>query len=260
MKNKKSLGQHWLKNRAILDEIAGFAAVASDTATTCVEIGPGLGTLTSSLLKRFSRVIAIEFDADLARNLPQSFPGKNLEVIHGDILSTDLPQLVGSDNYAVAGNIPYYITSPIIRQLIQLSPAPRQIVLLVQKEVAQRIAADVGSMSYLSLLVQNHTTATLGPVVKADEFTPPPEVDSQILILTPLATPLVDPAVLEFARRGFSSPRKKLSANLANSTLSKSDWENLLQTETINPNARAEDLSHWDWGALYRQFLKKNSC
>lgn len=250
MKNNKSLGQHWLKSRVILDEIADLATVGTDDETVCLEIGPGLGTLTSSLLKRFSKVVAVEFDERLARKLPKSFPGKNLEVIHGDILSSDIPALVGTDNYVVVGNIPYYITSPIIRQLIDLSPAPRRIILLIQKEVAERVAADAGRQSLLSLITQNRAETELGPVVKAEEFTPPPKVDSQVLVLTPLETPQIDDVVFPLIRQGFSNPRKKLSANLANSQITKTDWEEILQDEGINPNARAEDLSLWDWESL----------
>lgn len=257
MKNNKSLGQHWLQNRAILDEIAELAAVGADSDTVCLEIGPGLGTLTSSLLKRFSKVVAVEFDEQLARNLPKSFPGKNLEVIHGDILSADVPGLVGTENYVVVGNIPYYITSPIIRQMIALSPAPRRIVLLMQKEVAERVAADAGSQSLLSLMTQNCAEAELGPVVRAAEFTPPPKVDSQVLVLTPLDEPQIKTEVFQLIRRGFSNPRKKLSANLANAQMGKADWETTLVDEGINPNARAEDLSLWDWENLYQRSLEK---
>jgi len=252
VKNRKSLGQHWLKNRQILDEIADLAADVSDAETVCLEIGPGLGTLTSSLLKRFTKVVAVEFDARLAHNLPQSFPGKNLEVVQGDILDTDINTLVKTSNYVVAGNIPYYITSPILHQLVTLLPLPKKVVLLVQKEVAERVTADMGDQSLLSLMVQNYVLAELGPVVKAAEFTPPPKVDSQVLILTPLANPQVDPVVLQLAQNGFSNPRKKLSSNLANPQITKTAWETFLRQEGINPNARAEDLSLWDWETLYQ--------
>lgn len=284
MKNNKSLGQHWLKNRAILDEIARLALPTESAAGTktlatapaktapaasnpespnvglCLEIGPGLGTLTSSLLKRFQKVIAVEFDPELARKLPGSFPGKNLEVINQDILATDLAALTGNEPYCVAGNIPYYITSPIIKKLLDASPRPQKIVLLIQKEVAERIAADAGDQSLLSLTVQNLAEVELGPVVPAAEFTPPPKVDSQVIILTPLPEPQIDPACLDLAKLGFSSPRKKLVANLAAANLqpvnralanlSKADWREILQENSINPDARAEDLSLWDWETL----------
>lgn len=247
MKNKKSLGQHWLKNRAILDGIADLAVVPD--VELCLEIGPGLGTLTSSLLRRFREVIAIEFDADLARKLPGSFPGKNLRVVNADILQTDLAQLATDHPYVVAGNIPYYITSPIITKLLAAEPRPRKIVLLVQKEVAQRVAADLGDHTLLSLTVQNLAAVELGPLVKAAEFTPPPKVDSQVLVLTP-HSPEVPPADLALARRGFSSPRKKLSANLATPSRPKEFWRDLLTLQGLNPDARAGDLSLQDWHRL----------
>lgn len=250
MKNKKSLGQHWLNNRAILDEIADLA-VAPD-AELCIEIGPGLGALTSSLLRRFPEVIAIEFDSDLARKLPKSFPGKNLRVIEGDFLDADLTQLTNHRAYSIAGNIPYYITSPIVKKILSLEQPPAKVSLLMQKEVAERIAAEPGDYSLLALQVQNLAEAELGPVVKAEEFTPPPKVDSQVLVLTPLDQPQINPVCLELAKRGFSSPRKKLASNLAAGRYSRDDWRALLESNSINPDARAQDLNLWDWEALYR--------
>lgn len=250
MKNKKSLGQHWLKNRAILDEIADLA-VAPDVEL-CIEIGPGLGTLTSSLLRRFSEVIAIEFDSELAQKLPKSFPGKNLHVIEGDFLATDLSLLTQGRPFCIAGNIPYYITSPIIKKILSIQQKPAKVSLLMQKEVAERVAAEPGDYSLLALEVQNLAEAELGPVVKAAEFTPPPKVDSQVLVLTPLDSPQVDPSCLGLAKRGFSSPRKKLVTNLADTQHSREDWRQLLESHGINPDARAQDLSLWDWEALYQ--------
>lgn len=264
MKNNKSLGQHWLKNRAILDGIADLAAEGTEAETVCLEIGPGLGTLTSSLLKRYTKVVAVEFDPQLAANLPKSFPGKNLAVVQGDILRVDIPALVGAkpQAYDVVGNIPYYITSPIVRKLLAVQPQSRRIVLLMQKEVAERIAAEPGDHSLLSLLVQNRAVAELGPVVKAEEFTPPPKVDSQVLILTPLPESQISDAALRLAERGFSNPRKKLSSNLADGQISKTGWEEILQACTINPNARAEDLDLWDWEELQTKLAsaEKKSC
>lgn len=248
MKNNKSLGQHWLKNRAILDEIADLA-VAEDVET-CIEIGPGLGTLTSSLLKRFERVIAIEFDENLANKLPASFPGKNLTVINADILETDLSSLTKNEKYCVAGNIPYYITSPIVRKLLSEPKKPQRIVLLVQKEVAERLAADVGDLSLIALYAQNLAEVELGPVVPAAEFTPPPKVDSEVVVLSPFESPQIPETCLNLARRGFSSPRKKLVANLADSKISKAEWAKILRDNAINPDARAEDLSLFDWETL----------
>lgn len=261
MKNKKSLGQHWLKNRAILDTIADYAVV--DNASTCLEIGPGLGTLTSSLLRRFPKVVAIEFDTQLATNLPKSFPGKNLEVVNADILNW-LDQnfaawqqtLPSQTNYVVVGNVPYYITSPIIRKLLEVRPLPAKIVLLIQKEVAERIAAEPGEYNLLALMVQNLAEVELGPVVVAAEFTPPPKVDSQILILTPLPEPQVDEQCLNLAKRGFFSPRKKLAGVLADGNFSREQWRAILVDQGINPDCRAQDLSLWDWENLSKMIQK----
>lgn len=269
MKNKKSLGQHWLKNRAILEEIADLAAGATPVmnaaaggenadlaaltganllpeatraplSPVCLEIGPGLGTLTSSLLKRFRKVVAVEFDAELARKLPGSFPGKNLEVVNEDVLKFDFGKF---KDFVVVGNIPYYITSPIIEKLLRLEPAPRRIVLLIQKEVAERIAGERESL--LSLEVKNRAEVALGLVVRREEFTPPPKVDSQVIVLTPHA-PEVGEEVFGLIRQGFKAPRKKLKHNLAGIVPEKA-----FLAAKIDENARPGDLRLADWARLY---------
>lgn len=254
MKNKKFLGQHWLKNRAILDEIAELAVC--DDAEVCIEIGPGLGTLTSSLLKRFKKVIAVEYDADLAHKLPGSFPGKNLEVINADVLEMDFDTLMNGEKYCIAGNIPYYITSPIVKKVLSMQNLPKKVVLLMQKEVAERIAAEPGDYNLLALMTQNRADVELGPVVVAAEFTPPPKVDSQVLVLEPLVEPQVSGDCLELAKRGFLNPRKKLAGVLADGRLSREDWRKILEENSINPDARAEDLSLWDWENLEKATRK----
>lgn len=245
MKNKKSLGQHWLKNRAILDEIADLAVTPG--VETCLEIGPGLGTLTSSLLKRFPKVISVEYDADLARKLPAQFPGKNLEVINADILDYQ----IDLGNYVVAGNIPYYITTPIVKKLLEQEQKPTKIVLLMQKEVAERIAASEGEYNLLGLYAQNLAEVWLGPVVPAQEFTPPPKVHSQVIILEPREEPVIDGNSLKLAKIGFSAPRKKLVANLAAGTgKDREFWKQKLTENGISPDVRAQDLGLMDWENL----------
>ncbi len=241
MKNKKSLGQHWLKNRAILDEIAELTGEGE----LCLEIGPGLGTLTSSLLKRFDKVLAIEYDENLAKNLPKSFPGKNLEVINADILDFDFLQI--TQPYAVAGNIPYYITSPIIEKILKAENWPKRVVLLIQKEVAERIASEKGTL--LSLFVKNRADVKLGPVVRRDEFTPPPKVDSQVIVLEP-HVPVVKDEVFKLIRRGFIAPRKKLIHNLAG-LKSKEELARVFGELDISIDSRPGDLSLADWQKLY---------
>ena len=248
LKNNTNLGQHWLKNREILDSIAELAG----SGGLCVEIGPGLGFLTSSLLKRFEKVIAVEYDSRLAENLPKSFPGKNLEVVNGDFLKYDLGDLTGP--YVVAGNIPYYITSPIIEKVLVAEPRPKRVVLLIQKEVAERILSYKETV--LSLFVKNRALVSAGPVVRAEEFTPPPKVDSEVIVMEPYADgPLVSDEVFELIRRGFISPRKKLVHNLSG-LKSREDLMRIFVEIGISPDARAGDLHLADWGKLYNALKK----
>ncbi len=249
LKNNKSLGQHWLKNRIILDDIADLAV--KDGVINCLEIGPGLGTLTSSLLRRFEKVTSVEFDENLAKNLPKSFPGKNLEVINADILKFDFNSVEAP--YSVAGNIPYYITSPIIERLLLAENKPERIVLLIQKEVAERIAAEDGKQSVLSLFVQNRADVELGPVVLKGEFTPPPKVDSEIIILNP-KTPEIKEEVFKLIKIGFSSPRKKLIANLAGQK-SKEELKQIFEKLNLDENARPANLGLKDWERLQESML-----
>lgn len=240
---KKSLGQHWLKNRAILEEIADLAG----DGKLCVEIGPGLGFLTSSLLKRFDEVIAVEFDQRLAENLPKSFPGKNLEVVNADILKYDFDTI--SEPYVVAGNIPYYITSPIIERVLTAKSLPERVVLLVQKEVAERIVSDKETV--LSLFVKNRAKVVDGPVVLKGEFTPPPKVDSQVIVMEPHASTVAD-EVFELIRRGFSSPRKKLIHNLTG-LKSREELVQIFDELGISVDARPGDLCLVEWDNLYQK-------
>lgn len=238
---KKELGQHWLKNRLILDEIASLAGEGE----LCVEIGPGLGFLTSSLLKRFNKVIAVEYDERLANNLPKSFPGKNLEVVWADFLQYDLNAI--SKPYTVVGNIPYYITSPIIEKVLSSSALPSRVVLLMQKEVAERITDKKETV--LSLFVKNRATVTAGLVVPAAEFTPPPKVDSQVLVMEP-HRPIVSEEVFEMIRRGFKAPRKKLIHNLA-ALRGREELEKIMSQNGIDLNARPADLTLQAWQKLF---------
>lgn len=244
----KSLGQHWLKNRAILDEIAGLAG----DGEICLEIGPGLGTLTSSLFKHFKKVVAVEYDEDLALKLPASFPGKDLEVINDDILQFDLSKM--PDGYVVCGNIPYYITSPIIERLLTTPKVPVRVVLLIQKEVAERVVSDKNSV--LSLFVKNRAEAKLGPVVVAEEFTPPPKVDSQVLVMIPFREgPKYKEEIFKLIKIGFSAPRKKLIRNLSG-LKNKDELIDIFEDLGISLNVRPADLGLDDWYNIYNKIYK----
>ena len=245
---KKELGQHWLKDRTILANIAHDAELTSDD--TVLEIGPGLGTLTSELLRQAGKVVAVEFDQDLARKLPGQFPGKNLTVINEDILEFSLDTL--PTGYKVVANVPYYITSKIIEKLMTAHNKPSLVVILVQKEVAERVAAKAGDMSILALSAQVFAEATLGVLVPREYFTPPPKVDSQVVVLRTYATPLVAPedekAFFRVVKAGFAAKRKKLRSSIAAGlAIPKPAAEELLRHANINPELRAEDLSIEQW-------------
>ncbi len=251
LKNKKSLGQHWLKDRWTLSNIADCANI--NVGDTVLEIGPGLGTLTSELLRRTDNVVAVEFDSELAAKLPGQFPGKNLRVINEDILKFDLGVL--GQNYKVVANVPYYITSKIIQLLMTSDNKPETTVLLVQKEVAERLAAKQGDMSILAISAQVYAEVTLGDVVPADMFTPPPKVDSQVVILKTRTSPIINPDsegdFFRVVRAGFSAKRKKLRSSLAGGlNLSKTEAESILNSVGISPDDRAESLSLDDWKRL----------
>jgi 16S rRNA (adenine1518-N6/adenine1519-N6)-dimethyltransferase len=249
----KSLGQNWLHNREVLADIAEYAKISKND--TVLEIGPGLGTLTSELLKRAKKVVAVEFDSELARKLPAQFPGKNLQVISDDILKFDLSDL--PSGYKVVANIPYYITNKIIQMLMTAQNKPKTTVLLVQKEVAQRLAAKPGRMSILSVSAQVFAEVTLGNIIPAELFTPAPKVDSQVVILKSRDPSFItDAKEIDFFRvvkAGFSSKRKKLRSSLAGGLkLSKPEIEAILKKAEISPDVRAETLDLDDWVRLTR--------
>lgn len=252
---KKSLGQHWLKDPEILADIAEAAELTGDDVV--LEIGPGLGTLTSRLLARANSVTAVEFDADLARKLPGQFPGKKLTVVNQDILQFDLNQL--PKNYKVVANVPYYITSKIVEKLMTAENKPSIAVLLVQKEVAQRIAAEPGEMSILAVSAQLFAEAELDIEVLRQFFTPPPKVDSQVVVLRTRNNPLITPEdqrdFFRIVKAGFSAKRKKLRSSLSGGLgIDKSVAEELLKNAGISPDARAEDLAIEDWKKLLKEW------
>ena len=252
---KKSLGQHWLKDPEILADIAEAAELTCDDVV--LEIGPGLGTLTSRLLARANSVTAVEFDTDLARKLPGQFPGKKLTVVNQDILQFDLNQL--PKNYKVVANVPYYITSKIVEKLMTAENKPSVAVLLVQKEVAERIAAEAGNMSILSVSVQIFAEAELDIEVPRQFFTPPPKVDSQVVVLrirdNPLITSEDQRDFFRIVKAGFSAKRKKLRSSLSGGLgIDKSVAEELLKNAGISPDVRAEDLSIEDWKRLLKEW------
>ncbi len=248
---KKSLGQHWLNDAAALEGIAAAARLTPDDVV--LEIGPGPGALTRLLVKAASRVVAVELDSYQAAMLPAAVPAKNLEVVQQDILEFDLTTLpVG---YKVVANIPYYLTSNLIRVLAEASNPPALAVLLIQKEVAERLAAAPGDTSLLSISAQFYFEVVLDQVVKAEAFTPPPKVDSQVVVLRYRQEPLfeVDSKVFfRLVKAGFSMRRKTLLNSLSGGLgLTKPAVQALLEQAGIQPTLRAQALSLQDWYRLY---------
>jgi 16S rRNA (adenine1518-N6/adenine1519-N6)-dimethyltransferase len=249
---KKSLGQHWLQDQASLDAIVDAAEISLND--TVLEVGPGPGTLTEELVHSAQQVVAVEFDENLARELPLRVRADNLQVVQQDILAFDLTSL--PPDYKVVANIPYYLTSNLLRE----SPNHfNKAAILIQKEVAQRVCAKPGGMSLLSVSVQFYCEASLGLVVPAALFTPPPKVDSQILKLTfrqePLFPGVDTKAFFRIVKAGFSQRRKTLLNSLsAGLHLGREQTAELLQAAGITPTARAQALRLEDWYALYQAY------
>lgn len=219
---------------------------------TVLEIGPGLGYLTDKLIKTPATVTALEFDQDLIPKLEQKYaavPGDRLQIIEGDIRTYDLSAMIAG--YKICANIPYYLTANLLRRLTDDANKPDIAVLLVQKEVAQKVATS-GKMSMLSAIVQSQYHASIGALVSADLFDPAPKVDSQILILERLDESPV-PAdrwddYIRLLKIGYSSPRKKLRGNLASGLhIGKEEADALLGQTNVSLDARAEDLTVHDW-------------
>jgi 16S rRNA (adenine1518-N6/adenine1519-N6)-dimethyltransferase len=213
----RRLGQHFLANRTILQRIASAACPFLDQ--TVIEIGPGKGALTEYLVKLAPRVHAVELDQVLVHYLQEKFRNEpKFSVQHGDILKTNMSEW---GPVQVAGNLPYYITSPIIERVLALGPNLLHAVFLVQKEVAMRIAAQPGSRDYgyLSVQVQVYAEPSYLFTVPPSAFRPPPQVDSAVVELKPRRTPITsDPAgLVQFAGLCFRQKRKMLRNNLAGS-------------------------------------------
>lgn len=254
---KKSLGQHWLHDKAALVSIADVAQVGEDDVV--LEVGPGLGTLTAVLLERGATVRAVEYDTILAANLASRLgkPAK-LSVEEHDILTYRFDLLPA--DYKIVANIPYYLTSHLLRQLTETPNMPIAASLLVQKEVAERVCAGPGHMSLLSVAVQMQYDCSLGLVVPARLFTPPPKVDSQVLVLYRRAQPLIaqefQADFFQVVKAGFSERRKKLRSSLSGGLrIEKGQADALLQSAGISTEARAQELTLAQWVSLAQSWV-----
>lgn len=254
---RKSLGQHFLLDNAALDKIVAAAELTPDD--TVVEIGPGPGPLTRKLADAAGRVIAVELDermVDLLR--AEVTPGRAVEVVQGDILQTDLRDLVtsrGASRYKVVANLPYYITSAALRHILEASLPPTRVVVLVQREVAERIVARPPDMSLLAVSVQLFGAPRIVARVPAGAFYPPPKVDSAIVRLDVYPQPAegVTDVVgfFEVTRAGFGQKRKQLRNSLSlGLRRPAADIDATLRAAAIDPTRRAETLTLADWSRL----------
>ncbi len=258
---RKQFGQHWLKSEKALAKIIEAADLQADDCV--LEIGPGTGILTTKLLASVQSVCAVEIDRDLCQSLRQKFAesilAQKLELIEGDILSLPLPPSCQK----VVANIPYNITSPILEKLLGTISQPAsqfsQIVLLVQKEIGDRIVAKAGHKAYgaMSVRVQYLAECNFICDVPAQAFVPAPKVDSAVICLLPKLPicPASDPKFLEtIIKLGFATKRKMLRNNLG-AVIDRDLLVNILEIMEINPQVRAEDLSVEQWIRL-SEYLK----
>jgi len=250
----KRLGQNFLQDPFALEAIANAAEINS--TDTVLEIGPGLGSLTRYLAASAKEVVAVELDLDLLAPLKAVLaPYQNVRMIHGNILDLSPQEIITENDYIVAANIPYYITSAVIRHLLESDPKPRRIVLTVQKEVAERICAKPGDMSLLALSVQVYGRPSIAARIPAEAFFPAPKVDSAVLRIDIYPSPQIKLELLDtffkLIKAGFSQKRKTLRNSLsAGLHISTTDAADMLTNANIDPQRRAETLDLTEWSTL----------
>jgi 16S rRNA (adenine1518-N6/adenine1519-N6)-dimethyltransferase len=264
MFQKKSLGQNFLNNKFVLEKIAVTGSVSK--TDTVLEIGPGKGSLTQTLLDTGTTVVAVEKDDRLIPILNETFEqavsDKKLILIHGDIEKLDTTDL-GLDKkpYKLIANIPYYITGLIIRKFLEEAQPPTEIVIMIQKEVAQRIIARDAKESLLSVSVKAYGIPKNAGVVKAGNFIPKPKVDSAILHIANISkdyfteNKISEDFFFQIAKAGFSGKRKVLTNNLAK-FIDKDRLGDILIKQNLNPKIRAEDLTLQNWADIIKEISK----
>ncbi len=247
----KSLGQNFLTDPNILEKITRIAGVTDQD--TVLEIGAGLGHLTAQLAKSAQQVVAVELDPRFIPVLEENLlDHQNIKIVQGDILNLDPQNLVQKNDYLVVANIPYYITSRIIRNLVESAHKPKRIILTIQHEVAQRVCARTGKKSLLSLSVEMYGEPSLEMRIPAGAFFPPPKVDSAVILVNLYPEPLLDIGMREMffqvIKAGFLHKRKTLRNTLSKGLAWAPDQaEKLLVAAGIDPQRRAETLSMDEW-------------
>ena len=263
---KKSLGQNFLVDAGILRKIVEAAELSP--RDTVIEVGPGLGVLTGELAKHAGHVIAVELDDNFAEMLKRTLPwASNLTVVHDDILKAAPSTLLAAGGltpagpYKVVANLPYYITSAVLRHFLEGDVRPTMLVVMVQKEVARAITAAPGRMSILSVAVQLYGEPRVAVKVLAQSFYPAPKVDSAVLKILVHKQPLIEPGETEgffrLVRAAFCANRKQLVNSLSQGLdLPKEEVRTFLEKAGIEPVRRAETLSIPEWVKLWRVFDK----
>jgi 16S rRNA (adenine1518-N6/adenine1519-N6)-dimethyltransferase len=250
----KRLGQNFLQDDRAIQGIVRIAHILP--SDDILEIGPGLGNLTRYLALAAHFVTAVELDKNLFPALESVVaPYKNVRLVQGDILRLDPMELVDKPNYLVVANIPYYITSAVLRHLLESGTHPRRLVLTIQEEVARRICASPGKMSLLALSVQVYGVPEIAAYIPAEAFFPAPQVDSAVLCVEILPKPLISVALLDrffiLIKAGFSQKRKTLRNSLSGGLgVAPLEVEKILTAAGIDPTRRAETLSIEEWGNL----------
>jgi 16S rRNA (adenine1518-N6/adenine1519-N6)-dimethyltransferase len=251
----KKLGQNFLIDQKAVKKIIEAADLNPEDIV--LEIGPGLGILTIELVKRAKKVVAVEKDPYFVRILNEELRIKNVELIQGDILKIKNLKLK-IKNYKVVGNLPFYLTAPVIRKFLEIKCPPKEMILVVQKEVGQRICARPPKMSILAISVQFYAEAKIVSYVSKKSFWPQPEVDAAIIKITPKKPP-TSPGLaglfFQIVKAGFSHPRKQLINNLSTSlNLNKEKTAKWLLENRIQPARRAETLTVENWINLAKSF------
>lgn len=264
---RKALGQHWLVDPRALKRIA--AAVAATPAGTVVEVGPGTGRLTGLLAHPARRLIAVELDETLGEHLRQRFSGSStVSVLNADVLKVSPADILqgggGAEPYVVVGNLPYYVGTAIVRHFLYGEPPPQAMIVMLQAEVAESIAAPAGERGYLSLMVQAVAQAKVLFHVPPSAFRPAPKVRSAVVRLDLRDPPLIAPeraaAFLEFAQAGFAAPRKNLRNSLAiGLRVTPPEAEMLLDEAGIPPGVRPAVLEITGWVCLFDLWTRQQA-